>query len=110
MRTLVQKMHKEGGFAVITEETTLRDLERLRTHPGKRTAAEAISRRLFFHGFDIADRIQRLLTPELVSMTRTCLKKATRTRQRPPAEKLVRLRRHLTSREWITYIQSLKGD
>ncbi|MEI6377180.1 MAG: hypothetical protein WCO97_08290, partial [bacterium] len=101
------KMHREGGFAVVTEETTLRDLERLRIHPGKRTPAEAVSRALFFHGFDIEDRIRHLLTPDLVSIAKLCLKKLSKGKQMPPVEKLLHTRKHLTDLEWIAYVARL---
>jgi hypothetical protein len=106
VKALVQKMHREGGFAVVTEETTLRDLERLRIHPGKRTPAEAVSRALFFHGFDIEDRIRHLLDQDLESVAKICLKKMGKGRQMPPVEKFLLARRHLTDLEWGAYLAS----
>ena len=60
---------------MITETTSVKDLDRLRRHPGKRTPAEAVSRRIFFHGLEAQERLQRLIVPELEEALRSCLGK-----------------------------------
>lgn len=102
---LVQKLHRRGGISVITDETTLRDLERLRRHPGKRTPAEAVSRRIFFHGLDNQERVQRLIVPDLEEALRSCLGKLPSDVRRalPTASGLLELRSQMTEREWDIY-------
>ena len=104
---LVQKGHRRGGIPVITETTSVKDLDRLRRHPGKRTPAEAVSRRIFFHGLDAQERLQRLIVPELEEALRSCLGKLpTGVRKAlPTASGLLDRKSQMTGREWGIYAQ-----
>ena len=104
---IVQKLHRRGGISIITDETTLRDLERLRRHSGKRTPAEAVSRRIFFHGLDNQERLQRLIVPDLEEALRACLGKLPSGVRRalPSAAGLLERRSLMSEREWNIYTQ-----
>lgn len=104
---LVKKLHGQGGISVVTEESTMRDLERLRRHHGKRTPAEAVSRRIFFHGLDANERMQSLIVPDLEDVLRSCLSKLPSPARRtvPAASELLLRRSQMTDQEWGFYIR-----
>jgi len=105
--SLVRKLHRRGGVSIVTQETTMMDLERLRRNSGKRTPAEAVSRRIFFHGMNSEERVERLIVPDLVEAIQCSLAlfpgKTRRTLPKPQA--LLELRPHMTEAEWIVYVQ-----
>jgi hypothetical protein len=102
---LVKKFHRRGGIALITDDSTMLDLERLRKHHGRRTPAEAVSRRIFFHGLNAEERVQRLIAPDLEEALRTSLGRLSSVARKalPNASGLMELRVHLTEREWDVY-------
>lgn len=104
---IVQKLHRRGGISVINDDTTMKDLARLRRHHGKRTPAEAVSRRVFFHGLDTNERVQLLIASDLDEALRCCLGKLPPCVRRalPTWSKLLERRAQMTEREWGIYTQ-----